>query len=226
MPPAVKRTYRSSRREEQARQTRREIVAAGKRLFVGHGYGATSMQQIADEAGVAVQTVYAVFSNKRTLLTEVLDTSIAGDDEAVAVNDRAWMHAVFHDPGAPSRLRAYASAVRSIHERAADVFGVVEAAAQHDPEIAALAAEADARRRTGALAIVTGLDDLGALRPGLTPAKAVDLLWTFNSAALFRLLVRGSGWSLDEYEDWLAATMQHQILGRSSHRPRRSANLR
>jgi AcrR family transcriptional regulator len=105
-------------REARARQTRQHVLAAASTLFVADGYGATSIQAIADEAGVAVQTVYAVFGNKRSILAELLDVAIAGDDEQVSINERTWMEAVFTAPTAEARLRGYAAAVRSINGRA------------------------------------------------------------------------------------------------------------
>ena len=68
---AETRTYVSPKREEQANATRRAILEASQRLFLSRGYGATSIRAIAEEAGVAVQTVYAVFGNKRQLVIEL-----------------------------------------------------------------------------------------------------------------------------------------------------------
>ena len=188
------------------------MVLAARRAFVDHGYGATTLQQIADDAGVSVQTIYATFGNKRTLLEAALDVSIAGDDEPVAVNDREWMHDVFHHPDAATRLAAYAAACRRISGGAADMFAVVQAAAAVDPGLADLAATVDERRRIGARSIIDGLVEIGALRPGLSTAEAVDILWTLNSPAIFQLLVRQSGWSAGRYEQWLAETFQAQLL--------------
>ena len=173
MVDAVKpdRTYRSPRRDEQARRTRAAIVAAARDLFTQRGYGATTLQHVADEAGVSVQTVYGVFGNKATLLQQALDVAIAGDDRPVAVNDRDWMHVVFHDPDPATRLRAYASAVRRIQERAADLFVVVAAASAADPALKDMADETDARRRRGASSVVDGLTSIGGLRTGLTRCR-------------------------------------------------------
>ena len=95
------------------------VLAAAGRLFVAGGYGATTLLGVADEAGVAVQTIYAVFGNKRALLGQLLDVAIAGDDERVAVNDRDWMEPVFTAPTSTERLHAYASVVRRINGRPA-----------------------------------------------------------------------------------------------------------
>lgn len=203
---------RFPRRQQRARATRRAVLAAARRLFVDEGYGATTIQAIADEAGVAVQTVYAAFGNKRSILAELLDVSIAGDDEQVVVNAREWMRPVWEAPTAAERLRAYASAVSRIMAGAGDVFAVVSAAAATDPDVVELADTAERRRRTGAASVIESIRSVGELRPGLDPERAVDVLWLLNSPAVFRHLVRQAGWSGDEYRSWLADTMMRELL--------------
>lgn len=210
MAETVKRRF--PRREQRARATRRAVREAARRLFVGEGYGATTIQAIADEAGVAVQTVYAAFGNKRSILAELLDVSIAGDDEQVVVNAREWMRPVWEAPSAAERLRAYAAAVSRIMDGAGDVFAVVTAAAATDPDMVELAATTEERRRAGAAAVIESVRSVGELRSGLDPERAVDVLWLLNSPAVFRHLVRQAGWSRDEYESWLAGTMVRELL--------------
>ena len=188
-------------------------MAAAARLFVASGYGATTLQGVADEAGVAVQTIYVVFGNKRTLLEQLLDVAIAGDDEQVVVNDRDWMKPVFAAPSAVERLHAYAFVVRRINGRAGDLFGVLESAASIDGDLVGLAEMTESRRRTGAGSVIASVMAVGRLRKGLDVDHAVDVLWLLNGSAVFRHLVRNAGWSLDEYEQWLAMAMVEQLLG-------------
>ena len=190
------------------------LEAAGE-LFVAEGYGATTLQAIADEAGVAVQTIYATFGNKRAVLRELIDVAIAGDDEQVAVNQRAWMAQVFSAPTATGRLKAYAAAVRGISERAGDLFGVLDLAASVDPELVSFAEETERRRRVGAGSVVESVVSVGRLREGLGAEGAVDVLWLLNGWMVFRQLVRRAGWSADRYEEWLGETMIRELLGES-----------
>jgi AcrR family transcriptional regulator len=215
MKDPVKRSYSSPRRDEQARQTRRAVLAAAGRLFTEAGYGATSLQQVADEAGVAVQTIYAAFGNKKALLDGALDVAIAGDDEPVPVNERDWMRVVFEDPDPVARLAAYATAVAGILQRAGALFGVLAAAAHADPDLAHQAATAEERRRVGASSVIAGLAAMGALDPNLDERRATDILWTLNSPELHQRLVRGCGWPLDNYRDWLSQTMATALLNRA-----------
>ena len=208
----MRRPAESDGRHERARLTRRKIVVAAIELFIADGYGATSITAIAHKAGVAVQTVYATFANKRTILAAALDQSIAGDDAAVVVNDRDWMHEVFHAATAARRLIAYAAAVRRIMSSAGDMFMVVTTAAKVDADIVELAAITEARRRTGATSVMNAVVEVGHLRPGLTVEQAVDVLTMLNSPATFHHLVRNCGWTLDAYQTWLADTMKRDLL--------------
>ena len=77
-------------RRQRSMRTRARVVDAGEQLFVERGYLATTIEAVAERAGVAAQTVYYVFGTKRNLLAAVLDASIAGDVEPVAVLERPW----------------------------------------------------------------------------------------------------------------------------------------
>src|SRR3954454_19480659 len=113
------------RRAEQARATRRRIIAAAASQFIAHGYGATLLDQVAEQAGVAVQTVYFHFGNKRTLLKEALDVAAVGDDEPVPVLDRPWL-AEMHQEADPRRIiELWLVNGRSIVERVAPLMRVV-----------------------------------------------------------------------------------------------------
>ncbi|HEY1180164.1 MAG TPA: helix-turn-helix domain-containing protein, partial [Phytomonospora sp.] len=125
------------KRAVKARQTRRKMLAAARDLFVEHGYGATALQDIADRAGVAVQTIYFTFGTKRALLKEVVDVAIAGDDEPVATMDRTWFREALAAPTAAKQLDLHVTATATILARVAAITKVLAAAAATDPEISA-----------------------------------------------------------------------------------------
>jgi len=216
MPGDVKpttRRYDGSRRLARARETRRAILDAAITLFTTHGYGATTLHEIADAAGVAVQTIYATLTNKPTILAEALDVTIAGDDELVAVNDRDWMHGVWNADTGEQRLLAYAAAVGQIMDRASDMFTVVTNAALTDPRLRELDDETQQRRRNGAAGVVRSVTEVSELAPGLSTERATDIVWLLNSPAVHQQLVRRSGWSTDEYVTWLGDALCRELLG-------------
>ena len=108
------RTVKENRRSEKARLTRQRIRDAAYDLFVEHGYGVTALQDVADRAGVAVQTIYFVFGTKRALLKELVDVAIAGDDEPVATMDRPWFRAALKAETASEQLRLHIDGTRQI----------------------------------------------------------------------------------------------------------------
>lgn len=219
MPDAVKTKF--PRREQKARATRAAMLEAAKKLFISEGYGATTIQAIADGADVAVQTVYAVFGNKRSILAALLDVSIAGDDAPIVVNARDWMRPVWEAPTAAERLSAYAAAVRRIMDGAGDVFAVLAAAATIDTDVVELAQTTEQRRVAGARSVINSVRAVGKLRPGLTRERAVDVLSLLNSPAVFAHFVRRAGWSLDQYETWLADAMTNELLDKDQQPKRR-----
>jgi len=194
---------RFPRRATAARATRRRVIVTASALFEERGYTATSIMAIAEAAGVAEQTIYAAFGNKRTLLAEAVDQAIAGDDERVVVNDRDWMRAVLDDPNATSALRDYGRAVSKIHERAARIFHVLEVAAAGTPELRELAQETLDRRRTGAAAVIGPMAERGDLRRDLKLDEAIDVVWAMNGPDMYLNLVDKRHWTCERYGAWL-----------------------
>ena len=207
-----RRRYESPQRQEQARATRLAILEAARALFIQDGYGATTLQAIADRASVSVATVYAAFGNKRTVLKELVDVSIAGDDEPVAIADRTWVADLAAEPDRHQRIRMLAASGRRILERRAAVDAVVDAAGATDPEIRGLSDEMRRQRREGQarlLALVAGAD---GLRPGLDPEEAADILYAIASPETYRLLVEQRGWTPERFEAWLAETEERLLF--------------
>ena len=143
---SVKRSYSSAKRASQARETRRSILQAAQELFVANGYAATTIQAIADRAGVAVQTLYAVFGTKRELLRQLIESTITDGTDPVPMAERAESRAVAAEPDDRRRAEMDAAVGRAIIERVAPVVRVAEEAAASDPELAAMMEQVKAIR--------------------------------------------------------------------------------
>jgi AcrR family transcriptional regulator len=207
----VKRSYSSAKRAAQARETRRSILEAAGELFVRTGYAATTIQAIAEQAGVAVQTVYAVFGNKRELLRQLIESAIAGDDEPLPVTERAEAQAIAGEPDARRRAALDAALSRSITERVAPIVRVAAEAAASDPDLAAMMDAMRAARRREMIAsarIVAGPD---GLRTDLEEAAAT--LYVLYSPAVADMLMGDYGWSAERFEKWLARMMLTTVIG-------------
>ncbi len=205
------RVKRPDKRAERSRRTREKVVEAARELFVTQGYGATSLQEVADRAGVAVQTIYFVFHNKRTLFKDVVDASIAGDTEPVATMDREWFRAACAEPTAAGQLRAHVRGTREILGRVAPIMSLIAAAAATDPEIAAQWPDGPDPRHTVHYAAAEALVGKPDARPGISVETAADLLFGLLSPELYLIFVRDRGWSPDRWEEWARTTLTCQL---------------
>jgi AcrR family transcriptional regulator len=207
----AKKEANLTHRQRQALWTRRLIVDAARKLFLERGYTATTIDAIAEEAGVAVSTVYAAFKNKRTILRAIRE-AWHEQTRAREINEEASRQP---DPG--RRLGMVANATRRQWETGGAVVAVYQGAAAADREAAAELEQALRGRRAALDRVVGGMD--GALRPGLDPARAAAVLRALCGAEVYRELVAQSGWSPDEYEAWLYETLEEQLLPRKPSAP-------
>lgn len=213
-PGRTSRTYDSPLRREQADQTQRRVVDAAHRLFLDQGYTATSVQAVAQAAGVSTQTVYKAFGTKAALLKRVYDVTLVGDDEPVPFADRPEVRAAYAETDPRRFLAAYAGLGRMLLERLGPLHAVVQAgAAAGDPDLRALTATTDGERLVGTGMVARRMVELGGLRPGLTVEQARDTIWALTSVEVFDLLVQRRGWSLDDYTEWLGRAMGDAVVG-------------
>ncbi len=213
MPEEVKprRRYISAIRQEQAGETRTRILEASRRLFLERGYVATSIEAIAREAGVAGQTVYAAYGNKRTVMARLMDVSI-GDAQPVGILERREPQRMRREPDQRTQLRMMAHGIREIMERAGPIFDVMRSAGTAEPEVAALYGRIQDERRRNMARVVGWVAENGPLRDGLSMDDAADIVWTLTSAEVHRLLTADRGWPEERYERWLGDTLIASML--------------
>jgi TetR/AcrR family transcriptional regulator, regulator of autoinduction and epiphytic fitness len=204
---AVKRRYESAHRQQQARQTRRAILDAAARLFVEPGYAATPLTAVADEAQVAIQTVYKAFGSKQALLSALVDVTIAGDDEPVPLPDREFVTEIRALPDLRAKLERYARHLVAIHERQAQVMLALAAAATADPEAAVIWRKNMDDRRRGMTGLAADLAATGELRPDHTADTVADVLWLAMDVRNYDYLVRRRGWPSDRFQRWYVDTV-------------------
>jgi AcrR family transcriptional regulator len=221
MSPPVKprRRYDSSRRLEQARHTRAAVVQAAHRLFLERGFAATTMPEVASAAGVSVQTVYKAFRNKPRLAKAVFDVAMAGDDEPATMLQRASLGRVRDEPDPRAKLRLYGDFLTEVAPRHVPVQLVIRDAAATDPEARTVWAELQDERLRGITMFARALHDAGHLRHGISTNEARDVLWTYNSAEVFQLLVLERGWSPKRYGRWVADALIAALLPDNSDAP-------
>ncbi|MBH0780808.1 TetR/AcrR family transcriptional regulator [Nocardia bovistercoris] len=200
-------------RAEKTRLTKRRIVAASAELFLGQGYGATTLDQVAARAGVAVQTVYFHFGNKATLLKEALDVAAVGDDEPVALLDRPWFRQVSAEPDPVRVIELWTFGGREILERVGPLLTVIRGAVGADPDLAAQWEVNQDQRRTAFRALADLLAERGALRRGLTVEAAADLAFLISSAENYIIATAVLGWTPRHWENATATHLATALLG-------------
>jgi AcrR family transcriptional regulator len=206
---AGKRVYRSPLREEQARRTRTSVLDAAGRCFLGRGYAATTMRDIAIQAGVSVPTVFGLGS-KAALLLACVDRAVVGDDEAVPLAARSSFVRFVQAPDLEGKLAALGELARGYTPRLMPMIGVFADAAAGDAEIAAAWAVYEDRRRQDMRAMVGTLEPW--LREDLDVERATDVYWAVFSDRLSRNLLGVRGWTVDEYADFVVDTVRRLLL--------------
>lgn len=197
---------RPPRRVVQAQETKRLILDAALGLFTRRGYGATSVNEIAAEAGVAVPTVYASVGTKPELLRLLLDRV----DEQARVPDHVARVLAAEQPR--DILTAQIALTRALVEHAGAIVVALRSAAGVEPELATAYAEGMARHRAGAEATVRRITAAGALRDDVPPERAVAILATLTQPTSWEALTGDYGWSFDEVESWLADVLARELL--------------
>jgi len=206
-----KRAYDGSRRQADALERQRRIVAAATDLFIRQGFGATSINQIASAADVSAQTIYATYTSKAGVLAKAIDVAVAGDFDDVPVIERVPPLAGASPTQLFARFAEFAGIVRALNERVAPLIRVLEQAASSDAVLGQLRSQLVDAIRTDALQWV---GQLGAdrLRPDLSEQEAADVLATTSSPAVYSILTEDSGWTPEQYERWLAAAVPRLLL--------------
>ena len=197
MPEAVK-----SYRQVQAEETRVRIAQTARRLFAAQGYGATSIDAIAKEAGVATRTVYSAFGTKREILSLICDLWLS---EAGALEQAQQVFAI-EDP--VGRLRGAAGWLTNLYSAGFDVVLIFEAATDESAETKALLRSKLAGRNQVMDAMIASLET--TLRIPLKQAQAVYR--ALAAPGVYQELVDESGWTPEEFEQFVADSLERQLL--------------
>ncbi|MFC4783609.1 TetR/AcrR family transcriptional regulator [Nocardioides sp. MAHUQ-72] len=206
LPEQPRRPYRSTRRREQAAQTRASVLAAATSLFADRGWSATGMRDIAGAAGVAVETVYASFGSKPELLLTAIDVGVVGDAEPLPLSQRPEF-AALGVGGFADRISAAARLLAGFNQRTWGLRRALTEAAGSVPELAAKLHELETRRRDN---IRQGVEMVVG-RP--VDDDVLDGLWVVMGADAFHLLTQVGRRSVGDYEEWLATTLRLLLNG-------------
>ena len=198
-------------RRDKARATRLRIIGAAHELFSTRGFGGTRMSDVADDAGVAVQTVYFTFHTKGELLQACYELAVLGADDPRPPQEQPWYAEAMTAKTARKAVRAFVRGNGEIVARVG-VLDEVMRLTPYEPEAYAVHVNSEALRRAGYRDIVSSFAKRFRLQQGLSVDRATDILLTLASGALYRSFVLDQGWTQDEYVDWLTDVLLRVVV--------------
>lgn len=182
----------------------------------GHvlGYASTTVAAIADRAGVAVDTLYVAVGRKPTILRELVETALSGQNDAVPAEEREYVRRIRAAPTAPEKIGIYAAAIAAAGPRTAPIFLALRDAAARDPGCAELQAEITSRRAANIRLFAADLRVTGELRSDLEDDDdaVADIVWSMNATEYYVLLLQQRGWSPERFGAHLADAWCRMLL--------------
>ena len=204
------RTYTSPVRDEQAARTRARILDAAARLFLDRGYGRTTMKDVADEAGVARDTVHAAFGSKPRLLTALIDARLVPDGSVANVTQRPDAQAIRAEVDQHKQIELFAEFIAGMSTGLRPVFEVLRTASAVEPEMADVLREMDRFRLRNMQVYAKWFAARGPLR--VSTRRAGEIIWALASPDVARMLCDELGWSQSQHARWLADTLTRTLL--------------
>jgi AcrR family transcriptional regulator len=200
-----RRTYNVSLRQEQAQATRQRVLAAARRLLVRGAYSQVTIEEIAREAGVAHQTVYAIFGTKLGLAQAMIDAGWPHIDQALKL-----VHGARASTDPEAWIRTMAALHRRIFEPCADLARFVRESGE--PDLLARARQHERGRYERVWELAPILESCGRLRPNISADEAIAVAWTMFGPDYYAQLVLDRGWTPDRYEEWVSQALIDLIL--------------
>ena len=210
---------------KRALATRSRITDAAYVLFSERGYVATTLEEIAKRAEVALQTVKVVFDGKADLLLATIEHVAVGRDRR-PVPEQAWFREAVTTSDGHLALALVVEHGSEIYGRLAPLTPAIQTAASVDDRVAAERKRTIGQRRRGLGRVVASLHEHGHLRRDLDVRKGTDVLFVLQSPECFQAFTKGCGWSETSWKHWQLETLCTRLLERTSASTRMRARDR
>jgi AcrR family transcriptional regulator len=200
-------------RSRRGSDTRRRIEEAAAALFTRHGYTATTMQAVADQAGVHVQTIYLAYGTKPALLAACAARLVAGpEDPTTHPGERGWAREVAAEPEPRRKLARYVRQIGDVSPRITPLLDVLRATAPAEPDVAAFLEQMEHGRREGPLQLLGLGVAPGTWREGLSPDEVADIVFAIASPDTLRALIDRCGWTRATSEALILRALERELL--------------
>jgi AcrR family transcriptional regulator len=210
-PPTPTENRRPRRRR--GADTRQRIEEAAARLFTHYGYAATTMQVIADEAGVHVQTIYLAYGTKPALLAACAARLVAGEeDPETPPPERRWAREIAAEGDPREKLVRYVTHIADVSPRITPLIDVLRATAPAEPDAAAFLSHMEHARREGPRQLLGLGVPAGTWRQDLTPDEVADIVFAVASPDTLRALVERCGWNRTAAEALIVRALERELM--------------
>lgn len=206
MSTPTKRTYNSTSRNSKAAATKTSVLTSAKKLFESEGFEDVTIEKIAHSANVSIPTIYALFQSKRGILRALMDEALPSEQFSMLVEKS------IQEKCPKIRLAISAKIARQMYEGESAQMNIFRGAAVLSPEFKELEKEREMRRYNRQEVTIKAMVKEKSLANELTAKKARDILWAFTGRDLYRMFVIEQGWTLDEYESWLARSLINTLI--------------
>ena len=204
------RKYSSAVRDEQAARTRTRILDAASQLFLERGYARTTIKNIADQAGVARDTIHAVFGSKARVLTALIDLRLVPDGTVANARERPDALAVRDEVDQRKQIDLFATFIADISTQLRPVFEILRTASAVEPDMADVFEEMDRYRLMNMQTYAKWIAARGPLR--VSTRRAGEIIWTLASPDVGRMLSDELGWTQTQHARWLSDTLARTLL--------------
>lgn len=212
MEPVKSPDHAESPRRQRARATRLRIAKAASVLFRDRGYTGTTMADIADAAGVAVQTVYFVFHTKTDVLSSTYELAVLGEGDPAPPQGQDWYRRAVSEPSVVAAVRMMVEGSGEIVRRVTSLDLAVRTAAAGDPDAARFLAQNESMRIDGYREMIDVLRAKSPLRAHVSAGRATDVLLLLVSPSAYRALVVDRGWSHADWVAWTSGVLAEQLF--------------
>jgi AcrR family transcriptional regulator len=200
------RRYEQRQRAEAADQTRRRILDTVIERLRQAPSEPVSIEEIAEKAGVARSTVYAIFGSRASLFD-----AVAADVLEHAAYER--LLDAKHEPDAREHLRAGLRSATEMLAADRDIVRALHSMAQLDDRaVGAAVRRREEERKRGMARLARRLKEQELLRPDVSVTKAGHILWVLTSFESFDLLYTGRGLSAAAVSRLLTETAERALL--------------
>lgn len=205
------RQYRSPLRDGQAAQTRERVLTSAAELFAERGYGGTSLADIAEHAGVSVETV-KLGGPKRSLVLAAFESAFTGTEGNESIAERQPGRVILEFDDGEAFLEGVIGFIANANRRTDGLWSSLLSAAETDRVVAAALEQMLVSRRKEYLNTVEELAKRGLVSSTRNYSELADAMSFLLSPESYQQLVSQAGWTFERYIAWLHQAVRSLIL--------------